>query len=104
MVRGLAASPLSYPGFRGTGDSGFGRSEDFVDMAADFDFAPDVENFAVFADQKGRAIDSHIFFAIHAFFDPDPIFFRNIAFFVRGEREVQGKFFTEFLVAGHAVA
>ena len=39
-------------------------------MPGNADFAPDSRDAAVLADEEGRAVDAHVFLAVHALLDP----------------------------------
>lgn len=76
--------------------------EDFVGVAGDFYPGPDFFDFAVFVDEKCRAVDAHVFAAIHAFLYPHAIAFADVALFIGGEGEFQIVFGLELFVLFHA--
>ncbi len=102
LQRGSPVSKLSEP----IGSSprpldltqGFQLFDDFSNMAIDFHFWPDRRNFSCFINQKCRTCDSHRFFAIQVFFDPDSIFFGNGVIFVCQKREGEFVLFDKFFV------
>ena len=75
-----------------------------VDMARHLHLAPDVPDHALAVDQEGRALDAHVFPAIHALLDPDAVILRHLAGLVRAEGEVELVLLLELVVAFHAVA
>ena len=80
------------------------KSQDFIHMACDFDFAPFFEQFTVGIQHKSGALYAHHFFAIHILFFDD-IKLRAHGFFFVGEQgEIQFLFADKVLVRLHAVA
>ena len=64
-------------------------------MTFGFYFFENVRDFSL-ADDERRAGDAHIFFAVHALLDPDPVFFRHRVVFVGEQREVQVELLRKF--------
>ena len=61
-------------------------------------FAPNVKNFAVFADEKSRPLNAHIFSAIHVFFHPNAIGFEHFLVGITQQCHTQIVFGFEFFV------
>src|SRR5262249_22271819 len=80
------------------------RLQDLGDMARHLDLVPDVAHNAVLVDQKGAAVDPHVFAAIHAFFDPDPITLGHLAGRVGSQGKRQLVLLFEFVVRGDRIA
>src|SRR5271155_1038205 len=73
-------------------------------MAGHFDLVPDLAHHAVLVDQKGGALDPHVFAAIHALLDPHAIGFGHLAVGVGAQDERQLVLFFELVVRGDRVA
>src|SRR5271155_476684 len=73
-------------------------------MAGHFDLVPDLAHHAVLVDQKGGALDPHVFAAIHALLDPHAIGFGHLAVGVGAQDERQLGLFFELVVRGDRVA
>lgn len=68
-------------------------------MCGGRDLAVDSLDFSFGVYDESCALGAHVFFAIHAFFDPDAIGFDDGAGFVAEEREGEGMLGREFRVA-----
>src|SRR3546814_6689247 len=75
-----------------------------IDMAGHLHLAPDTSHRAGAVDQEGRALDAHIFPAIHALLDPGAVSLADLALLVRGEGEGQVVLGLELVVLRDAVA
>ena len=67
-------------------------------MARNADLTPDCGDVALLVDQECRALDPHIAFTVHTFFDPRAVGFAHIAFLIGGEGEVKLVFGFELIV------
>lgn len=72
-------------------------------MLPGFHFTEDRFDAAVRPDDKGASFDAHVFFSVHALFDPDAIGFQYLAGGVAQESEGQVVFVDELAVAFYAV-
>src|SRR5690625_822260 len=87
------------------GSTGFGGlqlaqgGEHLLDMAGDLHLAPDAPQHAFAINQEGRAVDPHIFAAIHGFLDPGAIGLRRLAGGVREQRDLQPMLVDEAIMA-----
>ena len=72
-------------------------------MAGHLHLAPDARDCAICADEKGRALNAHIFAAVHRLFDPSPKGLTHAAFGVAAKRNVQIIFGLKLFVAGDAI-
>src|SRR5260370_13651807 len=77
---------------------GAGRRKDGGDVAGHPDLAPSATHDAGCVDQKGAALDAHIFAAIHAFFDPGAVLLAHIGLGVGSEEEGQVVLLLELVV------
>jgi hypothetical protein len=59
---------------------------------------PDLADHALAVDQKGAALDAHIFPAIHALLDPGAVGLADLALLVGGERKIERVLFLELVV------
>src|SRR5262245_42844211 len=72
-------------------------------MAGYPDFVPYAADYTGDVNQKGGALDAHIFAAIHALLDPYAVFFAHLAADVRGEDKGQFVLLLKFVVRGDRV-
>src|SRR5580700_195525 len=73
-------------------------------MARHPDLVPGAAYHAVLVDQKGAAVDAHVFAAVHALLDPHAIALAHLAVLVGGENERQAVLFLELVVRGDRIA
>src|SRR5262249_32889182 len=73
-------------------------------MPRHFHLAPDGANDALFIDEEGSAIDTHVFAPVHALFDPGAVGLADLALEVGGEREGESVLRFELVMGGDAVA
>src|SRR5258708_15752503 len=73
-------------------------------MAADLDLGPEAADDALVVDQHGRALDAHVFAAIHALLHPDAVFLADLPALVRGEGEGQRIFLLELVMRAHRIS
>jgi len=69
----------------------------------DFHLVPYSRDPAVLADEECRALDPHVFPAVHAFFGPDAIGFEHVFRFVGREREAELVFGLESRMGCHRI-
>src|SRR5579863_10395498 len=67
-------------------------------MAADPDFAPDPRDRPLGVDQRRRALDAHIFAAVHAFLLPYAVGLEHRPGLVRSERQFEAVLASELFV------
>src|SRR3984893_17941733 len=72
-------------------------------MARHPDLVPPTADGARSVDQKGGALDAHIFAAVHAFLDPHAVFLARVPAGVGGENERQPVLLLELVVRGYRV-
>lgn len=89
--------------WRGSSLKVFGGPKDITDMIWDADFAPGLCHATLAVDQKCRPLDTHVLAPIHRFFDPDAIFFYDLALFVRTKTNAKFVLGAELLMAFDAV-
>lgn len=65
------------------------RGQHIFCMTLYFDFWPHFLNYALRINQKGCALNSHIFSAIQTLLDPDAIVFRHTAFQIGPEYDFE---------------
>ncbi len=87
-----------------SGVLGFERIYNSAHMFLDPDFAPNLNNLAVWTDQESRAFDAHISFPIVLFLDPNAVILANLTGFVAAQCDVQRVFGREFFMFGDCVA
>src|SRR5262245_47880092 len=80
------------------------RLEHGVDVTRHLDFAPDAAHHALGVDQEGRALDPHVFAAVHALLDPGAVGLADRAVLVGGEAELELVLRLELVVARRRVA
>src|SRR5215831_2569915 len=72
-------------------------------MARHPDLVPHAADDAGSIDQKGGALDAHIFSAVHALLDPHAVFLAHIPAGVGGQDERQPMLLLELVVRGHRI-
>src|SRR5215472_7093118 len=72
-------------------------------MAWHPDLAPDAAHGPGAIDQKGGALDAHVFAAVHALLHPHAVFLADIRTGVRAEDERQAVLFLEPVVRGDRI-
>src|SRR3984893_2086005 len=72
-------------------------------MAGDLDLAPYAAHHAFLVDEKGGALDPHVFPPVHALLDPDAVALAHLALDVGGESEGQLVLLLELVVRGDGV-
>src|SRR5579883_2595963 len=72
-------------------------------MARHLHLAPHLGDLAVLVDQKGGAIDTHVFAAVQALLDPGAIFGADLSVLVGNQREVKLVLRLELVVTRYAV-
>src|SRR5260221_4653065 len=72
--------------------------EDFGDMARYSYLSPRPTNNTFAIEQKGAALDAHVFASVHAFLDPDAVFLADVRAGVGGENKGQLVLLLEFVV------
>lgn len=58
-------------------------------MFVNVDFIEDLHDLSVFADQKRRALDAHVLFAVHRLFDPHTVLFDHVVLGVGDQIEIE---------------
>lgn len=80
------------------------RGQHLAGMPLYFDFWPHFLNYALRINQKGCALNSHIFAAIQTLLDPDTIIFRHTPFQIGPEDDFEIVFGLEIVMPFNAVS
>lgn len=72
-------------------------------MAFDFDLGVDLYDLALFVDDERRALNAHVFAAVHGFLLPRAVGLGDLVIFIANESEGQFELALEFVVRLHAV-
>src|SRR5215203_1734132 len=91
-------TPLVVPASEGAGGL-----EHRLGVAGHLHLRPDLRDPPSPVDEDGRALDPHVFAAVHALFGPDAVGLEHVLRLVRGEGEVEPVFGAELVVALEAV-
>src|SRR6187549_3543015 len=83
---------------------GLDRFQYLRDMARNLDLAPGAAHDAVPVNQKRAAVNAHVLAAVHAFLDPDPVMFGDLAGSVGGENERQRVLLLELVMRSDGIA
>src|SRR5215218_1411744 len=82
---------------------GAGGLEHLLGVAGHLHLRPDLRDPPGPVDEDGRALDPHVFAAVHALLGPDAVGLKHVLRLVRGEGEVEPVLGAELVVAPEAV-